>query len=87
MIIPPERLPVETLDNLLEEFITREGTDYGWEELTLDQKRNTLKDQLKNNTVIIWFDTATESAQIITQEQYREWSVNNAQSASGGEYD
>jgi len=68
MIIPPERLAKQTLDNLLEEFITREGTDYGLEELSLENKLLQLKRQLDKGTVVIWFDGASESTQIMTQE-------------------
>lgn len=70
MIIPPERLSAETLRNLLEEFITREGTDYGDVELSLDTKLSQLQQQLATGQVLIWFDTASESAQLITKEQY-----------------
>ena len=39
MIIPWQSLKEETLINLIESFILREGTDYGAEELSLSEKR------------------------------------------------
>ena len=78
MIIPPERLAKQTLDNLLEEFITREGTDYGLEELSLEDKLLQLKRQLENGTVVIWFDSVSESTQLVSQEDYQQ--LLNAQS-------
>lgn len=71
MIIPSERLSAETLSNLLEEFITREGTDYGAVELSLEAKLAALQQQLANGSVFIWFDTASETPQLLTKEQYR----------------
>ena len=35
MIIPWQELSTETLDNLIESFVLREGTDYGMQEKTL----------------------------------------------------
>ena len=35
MIIPWEQLPAATLDNLIESFVLREGTDYGEQIFTL----------------------------------------------------
>ena len=36
--IPPERLPEGTLVAVIEEYILREGTDYGNQEVSLDNK-------------------------------------------------
>ncbi|EGP05521.1 hypothetical protein GEW_07148 [Pasteurella multocida subsp. gallicida str. Anand1_poultry] len=38
MIIPWQELEEETLNNIVESFILREGTDYGQCELSLEQK-------------------------------------------------
>ena len=38
MIIPISTLQNELLDSLLEEIVTRDGTDYGVVELTTEQK-------------------------------------------------
>lgn len=72
MIIPPERLAAQTLESLLEAFITREGTDYGMVELSLEVKLRQLKQQLDKGAVIIWFDSASESTQLMTQEEYQQ---------------
>lgn len=40
MIIPWQELEAETLDNIVESVILREGTDYGIEELSLNRKNN-----------------------------------------------
>ncbi|SUH86409.1 Uncharacterised protein family (UPF0270) [Salmonella enterica subsp. enterica serovar Typhimurium] len=38
MIIPWQGLAPDTLDNLIESFVLREGTDYGEHERSLEQK-------------------------------------------------
>lgn len=38
MIIPWQQLEPETLNNLLESFVLREGTDYGQQEMSFAEK-------------------------------------------------
>lgn len=47
MIIPWQDLDPETLDNLIESFVLREGTDYGEHERSLADKVADVKQQLK----------------------------------------
>ncbi|MGQ0286824.1 YheU family protein [Pasteurellaceae bacterium 22721_9_1] len=55
MIIPWQELEKQTLINLVESFILREGTDYGEEELSLAQKTQNLLDQIyQEKVVIVW---------------------------------
>ncbi|MDU2481039.1 MAG: YheU family protein [Klebsiella sp.] len=50
MIIPWQDLDPETLDNLIESFVLREGTDYGEHERVAD-----VKQQLKRGeAVLVW---------------------------------
>ena len=53
MIIPWQDLAPETLDNLIESFVLREGTDYGEQERSLEQKVNDVKRQLKSGDVVL----------------------------------
>ncbi|MCO4773904.1 MAG: YheU family protein [Deltaproteobacteria bacterium] len=48
MEIPYESLAAETLRAVLEEFCTREGTEYGEVEMTLDDKVQLLFGQLRS---------------------------------------
>lgn len=75
MIIPPDELNTETLQALIEEFITREGTDYGDRELDLETKVGILKHQLSSGEVLIVFDAATESVNIMKAVDYKQWSI------------
>lgn len=55
MIIPWQQLEPETLINIIESFILREGTDYGIEELSLAQKTQNLLEQIRQGSaVIVW---------------------------------
>ncbi len=40
--VPPQRLQADILQALLEEFASRDGTDYGERELSLEQKVGSL---------------------------------------------
>ncbi len=73
MIIPFERISPDALQGLVEEFITREGTDYGWEEVTLATKVEQVKQQLRRGEVVIVFDPASESVSLLTKHQAREF--------------
>ncbi len=67
MIIPYEQLSSDALQGLIEEFITREGTDYGFEEVSLNTKVEQIKQQLKRRDIVIVFDSATESVSILSR--------------------
>lgn len=71
MLIPPERLEKTTLIALVEEYITREGTDYGMEELELSTKVEQVLQQLNSGQVVIVFDAASETTQLVSQEVYQ----------------
>ena len=70
MIIPPTSLSPEILNNILEEFITREGTDYGNIELSLSDKVKRLMPQILNGNVLIIFDEKSESIQLAPKNEY-----------------
>lgn len=64
MIIPWQQLETETLDNLIHEFVLREGTDYGTEECSLQNKVDQVKTQLKSNEAVIVYSELHESVNI-----------------------
>lgn len=70
MVIPVSQLQEETLNNILEEFITREGTDYGDYEISLQQKVDRLKRQIVQGEVVIVFDSVLESVNLMTKKDY-----------------
>ncbi|WP_386694946.1 YheU family protein [Lonepinella sp. MS14435] len=64
MIIPWQELAEDTLINLVESFILREGTDYGVEELSLSQKTQNLLDQIRQEKVVIVWSELHETIDI-----------------------
>ncbi len=68
MIIPIDQLPKDVLDGVVEEFITREGTDYGEIEFTLAEKREQILRQLRNGDIVVVYDESTESVNILRKE-------------------
>ena len=65
MEIPYDKLSPEVLHGVIEEFVTREGTDYGHKSYSLADKIEKVKVQLENGTAQIVFDPETESCSIV----------------------
>ena len=59
------QLSPEALRGLIEEFITREGTDYGHREVSLDDKVRDVERQLESGDARIVYDTVEECANIV----------------------
>ncbi len=70
--VPPEKLAPETLQALLEEFASRDGTDYGELELTLEQKAGNLRRQLDRGELRILFETGTQSWDLVDEQRARQ---------------
>ena len=64
MNIPYQELEAETLRAIIEEFISREGTDYGAHEYSLEQKVQQVKNQLERGDIVLNFDPETESCDL-----------------------
>lgn len=63
--VPYTALSPDALRGLVEEFVTRDGTDYGVRERSLDEKIRDVMRQLERGEVKIVFDPATRSANLI----------------------
>lgn len=68
--IPPERLSPEILQAVIEEFISREGTDYGISEVSLESKVDQVKRQVQRGEVVVTFDPKTESCNLLTKREF-----------------
>lgn len=66
--IPLSQLDRDTLQAVLEEFITREGTDYGHEEYSLAQKVSQVRRQIEQGQAQLVFDPITESCTVLVKE-------------------
>ncbi|ESP62660.1 putative cytosolic protein [Smithella sp. ME-1] len=64
-IIPVNKLSAKALKGLIEEFITRGGTDYGAVEAALETKFKQVKNKLKDGSAVLVFDDETETTNIL----------------------
>lgn len=65
VVVPLERLGSEALRSLLEEFVTRDGTDYGLQEASLSDKVHDVRRQLEIGEAVIVYDLEDERANVI----------------------
>ena len=66
--IPPEQLGDQVLQAVIEEFITREGTDYGLQDYSLEQKVLQIKQQLDSGRAVIAYDPVSESCTLLVKD-------------------
>ena len=65
MKIPYEKLSPELLRGIIEDFVLREGTDYGYQEYTLEEKIEQVEKQIKKGEVRIVFDQVSETCTLV----------------------
>lgn len=63
--IPYEQLSPEALRGLIEEFVTRDGTDYGAAERSLESKISQVRGLLARREARVVFDPETGTANIV----------------------
>jgi len=63
-----DRLEADVLRGLVEEFVSREGTEYGATEVLLERKVKAVIAQLKSKKAAITFDPETQTTHIISKE-------------------
>lgn len=69
--VPWQELDPDTLRNVVAEFVTRDGTDYGEQEVPTDRKIEQIMAGLKAKHVLIVFDPDMEQCNVITAEAWR----------------
>ena len=63
-IIPVNRLSVEALQGVINEFVSREGTDYGEIEVLPETKFRQVRHRLESGLAVLIFDDETETTNI-----------------------
>ena len=63
-IIPVNKLSAKALQGVIEEFISRSGTDYGAIEASLETSIRQVKAKLKSGSAVLVFDDETETTNI-----------------------
>ena len=74
MIIPLEQLSDETLSAIIENFVLREGTEYGSTDVSLDEKITQVRQQLKQGTALLVYSELHETVNILPKAQFIEGS-------------
>jgi uncharacterized protein len=69
VIVPWQDVPTDTLDSLISEFVSRDGTDYGEQEIPLSTRVEQVRRLLQTRRAVIWFDEPTESISIFDVDQ------------------
>ncbi|MCX5817242.1 MAG: YheU family protein [Proteobacteria bacterium] len=63
-IIPVNKLSPEAIQGVIEEFISRDGTDYGEIEASQKAKFRQVRHKLENGLAVLIFDDVTETINI-----------------------
>ena len=69
VVVPCDSLDATTLRRVVEEFVTREGTDYGHVDRNLDDKVKSVLLQLRRGEADILFDPQTGSIGIVARTE------------------
>jgi uncharacterized protein len=68
IIIPHDRLSQGALQGLIEEFVTRDGTDSGYTDGSLEENVGMVIRQLKRGDVVIVYDEDTETTNFVPKD-------------------
>ncbi|WP_218110174.1 YheU family protein [Oligoflexus tunisiensis] len=66
-----DRLDAETLTRVIEEYVSREGTDYGHSSPDLLAKVEGIRRKLKSGEAVLCFDEVSETCHILSREAWR----------------
>jgi uncharacterized protein YheU (UPF0270 family) len=75
--IPPEKLSEQATLGIIENFILREGTDYGTAEVSLAKKVEQIKKQITGGEIKIVFDQVSESINLMTKHEFKRLTKKN----------
>ena len=71
MQIPYQELGADVLQGIIEEFVLREGTEYGSSEYSLEQKTEQVMAQLRSGKVVIVYDETEETCNIVPASEVK----------------
>jgi len=69
--IPIDQLSPEAILGVIEEFVSRDGTDYGMTDVPLETKMQQVKRQLKSGQSVLVYDEAMQTCNILSAEDPR----------------
>ena len=63
-----DRLSPEALQGVIDEFVSRDGTDYGMTEAAFETKIQQVKRQLKSGHAVLVYDSETKTCNIFSAD-------------------
>ncbi len=66
VVVPYVELADETLRAVIEAFVLREGTEYGWREFALEEKVAHVRSQLERGIAQLTYDPESQSIDIVS---------------------
>jgi len=72
MIIPHTDLEPDTLSSIIKEFVLREGTEYGEQDVKLSDKITQVKQQLANGSALLVYSELHDTVNILPLEQFEQ---------------
>ena len=69
VVVPHDRLTPVALRSLAEEFVTREGTDYGSVERSFDVKVQALLRQIASGEAVVVYDGESDRTHIVRRDR------------------
>ncbi len=70
MIIPLDSLSTEILHNIIKEYVLQEGTEYGAEDVSLEEKIAQVHNQLIEGSAVVAYSELHETVNILPKEQF-----------------
>lgn len=71
VVVPWQSLSPETLDALVEEFVTRDGAEHGHVEVPLERKVAQVKEALRRGLAAIHYDEESETCTLVATDPRR----------------
>jgi len=67
-LIPYDSLSPDTLEKILDDIVSRDGTDYGEYDLSVAQKRSQALRSLESGEAALLFDTESETIKMVPKD-------------------
>jgi uncharacterized protein len=74
-LIPYDSLAPDTLDTILDDIVSRDGTDYGDYDLSVAQKRDQALRALRSGDAVLLFDTESETIKMIPKSELNNYDL------------
>ena len=70
MIIPWQQISKDALNGIIEEFVMREGTDYGEIEISFAEKKQHVINQLSSGDIVLVFSELHETVNLMLASDF-----------------